>query len=189
MSTTDWLTLTLVLITAFYAWATFRILRANEGVVKVMQEQIDAQVRPYVVIWAGTRIGTTLLILEIQNTGKTSAVDVHLKMDRAFYVNGEKTSQNLAELPAFTQPIKALAPGARLQFILGVGHSLFADGVDESTSPKLFSVQADYCGAARQYSEQQTIDLRPLLYTTAIHDPIADEIKSLRESLEKVLRS
>ena len=188
MTTTDWLTFALVLITAFYAWATFRILRANEGVVGAMREQTEAQLRPYVVVWAGTRIGTTLLILEIQNTGKSPAADVRLGIDKAFHFNGEKNAQNLAALPAFTQPIEALAPGARLQFVLGVGHTLFSDGIDETVSPKVFSVHAEYGFAEKRYNEHHTIDLRPLLHTTAIHDPIADEIKSLRESLEKVLR-
>ena len=187
MTTTDQLTLVLVLITAFYAWATFRILRANEGVVGAMREQIEAQMRPYVVVSAGTRIGTTLLILEIQNTGKSPAVEVRLRIDKAFHINGEKSSQNLAALPAFTQPIEALAPGARLQFVLGVGHTLFSDNIDETISPKVFSVHAEYSFADKCYSEHHTIDLRPLLSTTAIHDPVADEIKSLRESLEKAL--
>lgn len=188
MTTTDWLTLALVLITAFYAWATFRILRANEGVVGAMREQTEAQLRPYVVVWAGTRIGTTLLILEIQNTGKSPAVDVRLGIDKAFYINGEKNSQDLAALPAFTQPIEALAPGVRLQFVLGVGHTLFSDDIDEAVSPKVFCVHAEYGFAEKRYSEHHTVDLRPLLHTTAIHDPVADEIKSLRESLEKALR-
>lgn len=42
------LTALLVVITGFYAWATFRILRANEAVVKVMKDQLEAQGRPYV---------------------------------------------------------------------------------------------------------------------------------------------
>jgi hypothetical protein len=188
MTTTDWLTLSLVLITAFYAWATFRILRANEGVVGAMREQTEAQLRPYVVAWAGTRIGTTLLVLEIQNTGKSPAVDVRLQIDKPFHFNGENGSENLATLPAFTQPIEALAPGARLQFILGVGHTLFSPEIDETISPKVFSVHADYRFSEKRYSEYHTIDLRPLLHTTPIHDPVADEIKSLRESLEKALR-
>lgn len=188
MSTTDWLTFALVVITAFYAWATFRILRANEGVVGAMREQTETQLRPYVAVSVGTRMGTTLLILEIQNTGRSPAVNVQLRLDKAFYFNGEKTSQNLAALPAFTQSIEALSPGAHLQFILGVGHVLFSDAIDDTVSPKVFTVSADYRFAEKHYVEHHTIDLRPLLHTTAIHDPVADEIRALRETLEKVLR-
>ncbi|MEW8505505.1 MAG: hypothetical protein AB2598_02295 [Candidatus Thiodiazotropha sp.] len=44
----DYLTGALVIITGFFAWATFRILRANEKVVEVMHEQAEAVTRPYV---------------------------------------------------------------------------------------------------------------------------------------------
>ncbi len=44
------LTGALVLVTAFYAWATYRILKANERVVEVMHEQAAAIARPYVTI-------------------------------------------------------------------------------------------------------------------------------------------
>ena len=187
MSTTDWLTLSLVLITAFYAWATFRILRANEGVVNAMREQTEAQLRPYVVASAGTRTGTTLLILEIQNTGKSAATALELRINKTFHFNGDINAENLAALPAFTQTIEALAPEARLQFMLGVGHTLFSNSIDEAIAPKVFAVSANYGFASKHYSEQHTIDLRPLLHTTAIHDPVADEIKALRESVEKVM--
>ena len=44
------LTTLLVVITGFYAWATCRILRANEQVVSVMQEQSEAINRPYIAV-------------------------------------------------------------------------------------------------------------------------------------------
>ena len=44
------LTAVLVIITGFYAWATFRILRANEKVVSVMEKQAVAMGRPYVTV-------------------------------------------------------------------------------------------------------------------------------------------
>jgi hypothetical protein len=42
------LTTLLVAITGFYAWATLRILCANEQVISVMQEQSKAINRPYI---------------------------------------------------------------------------------------------------------------------------------------------
>jgi hypothetical protein len=184
MSTADWLTLALVVITAFYAWATFEILRAN----KALEAQTEAQLRPYVIASVSTRIGTTLLLLEIQNAGKSPALDLRLGMNKDFFFNAEKGRDNIAKLPVFTQPIESLSPGARIPFILGVGHAIFADRVDESLCPKVFTISAQYSFAGRRYEERNTIDLRPLLQSTAIHDPIAEEVKNLRESLEKVLK-
>ena len=74
LTATDWLTLALVVVTAFYAWATFRILRANEGVVAAMREQTEALLRPYIVVSASPRVGTTLLCLEVRNTGRSPAM-------------------------------------------------------------------------------------------------------------------
>jgi hypothetical protein len=190
MSTTDWLALALVLITAFYAWATFRILKANESVVGAMRDQTEALLRPYVAICATVRTGTTLVSLEVQNTGRSPAGNLRLEMDRDFYPHAERReNQNIAKLPAFSAPIESLAPGTRLVFILGVGGTIFSTSADESLCPKVFHVQASYAHAGRTYSEDNTIDMRPMLHSVTIHDPVADEIKNLRESLESLLKA
>lgn len=189
ISTTDWLTLALVIITGVYAWATFKILRANEGVLAAMEKQTEAQLRPYVVATVALRIGTTLLLLEIQNSGRSPALDVRLTLDRDFYPHAERREgENIAQLPAFSQPIESLAPGLRMQFILGVGGTIFAAGVDEALCPKVFTVRAQYSYGGRTYLENNTIDLRPMLHSAAIHDAVGEEIKRLRESLEKMLK-
>lgn len=188
MSTTDWLTLALVVITAFYAWATFEILRANKGVVQAMEAQTEAQLRPYVVAHVIVQTGTTLLLLNIQNTGKSPALGLCLRMDKDFFFNGEKNRENMSKLPVFTQPIESLSPGARIPFVLGVGHTIFGAEIDETVCPKVFTITAEYSFAGKAYVERNTIDLRPLLHSTTEHDPIGDEVKKLRESLERLLR-
>jgi len=188
MSTTDWLTLALVAITAFYAWATFEILRANKGVVQAMTDQTEAQLRPYVIAHVTVQLGTALLLLQIENTGKSPALDVHLKMDKDFFFNGEKGRDNISKLSVFTQPIESLSPGARIPFVLGMGHTIFAAEIDDTVCPKVFTITAEYSFGGKRYSERNTIDLRPLLHSTADHDPVGNEVKKLRESLEKLLR-
>jgi hypothetical protein len=120
LSATEWLTGALVLITGLYAWATLRILRANEAVVAAMKEQTEAQLRPYIVVAAAPRIGATLMCLSIENAGRTPAENLRLNMDRNFYQNAQRNDdENIAKLSAFTEPIRSLAPGARIVFILG----------------------------------------------------------------------
>lgn len=186
---TEWLTFVLVIITAFYAWATFRILRANESVVSAMREQTEVQLRPYVIATVAPRIGTTLMVLEIQNTGKSPAVALRLKMDRDFFPHAERNeAENIAKLAAFSEIIDGLAPGARMQFILGIGHKIFGSSVDESLCPKVFSIHATYSNGGHAYSEKNIIDLRPMIHSAALQDPVAEEVKRLREALEKVLK-
>jgi hypothetical protein len=189
LTTIDWLTLALVVITGFYAWATFRMLRVNEGVVAAMREQTEAQLRPNVVISVAPRIGTTLLCLTVKNTGRSPAVNLRMKFDRDFFMHGEKRDErNLAALSAFTNPIESLAPESQLIFILGVGGTIFGSQSDPNVCPTVFSIQATYQHGAREYAEKSTIDIRPMLSSTVEHDPVAEELKRLRESIERVAK-
>ncbi len=189
MTNTDWLTLVLVVITAFYAWATYRILKANQAAVRAMNDQTEAQFRPYVVSAALARTGTPLLLLEIQNSGRSPAEKLRLTMDKDFYRSAEQLAHNnLAKYPAFTDTIECLAPGAKLQFILGMGHTVLGENVSDAVCPKVFAIRANYGFAGRTYTELTTIDLRPLNQSSVIHDPIAEEVEKLRKSLEKLLK-
>ncbi len=186
MSTTDWLTLALVVITALYALATYEILKANKKVVEAMDIQIEAQLRPYLVASICTRPGEAVLLLEIQNTGKSPAQNTRLTIDKDFYFNADASSRNLAKLPIFTQPIESFAPNAKIPFMLGIGHTIFSKDVDDSICPKVFTITAEYSFAGKQYIERNIIDLQPMLFSSTEHDPIAREIKNLRESIEKL---
>jgi hypothetical protein len=188
MSTTDWLTLALVVITALYAWATYEILKANKKVVEAMDLQIEAQLRPYIVASVSTRPGTAVLLLEIQNTGKSPALNTRLTIDKDFYFNADTSSRNLAKLPIFTQPIESFAPSVKIPFMLGIGHTIFSNNIDDSICPKIFTITAEYTFAGKQYKERNTIDLQPLFYSSTEHDPIANEVKNLRESIEKLYK-
>ena len=190
LTNTEWLALLLLLVTTFYAWATFKILKANEAVVNAMQEQTKAQLRPYIVVSVSPRIGTTLLCLEIKNTGRSPATNLRLSIDRDFYMNGEmRIGNNISELPAFTSPIESLAPDTRLIFILGVGGTIFGSANDPSLCPSVFKVSAKYTYNDSIYSEESTLDLRPMLHSSVLHDPVAKELKRFRESLEKILKN
>lgn len=69
----------LVIITGFYGWATFRILKANENVVSIMQEQSEAISRPYITV--STLLGPEgeAIYLKISNTGKTAAKKITVR--------------------------------------------------------------------------------------------------------------
>ena len=134
--TLEVLTGLLVIITAVYAVATFRILRANQQAVEVMREQADALSRPYVAIAPFTAPRSHLFRLRIANTGKTAAKSLRLTIDRDFYQYGE--SRNLAAMSAFTEPIDSFPPGAELIFGLEQGQKLFAEEVDEKVTPTRF---------------------------------------------------
>ncbi len=82
----EFLTAALVFITAFYAYLTHRIAKANRQVVQVMREQSEALTRPYVTVAAVAQPGSPALYLRISNTGKTAAEQLRLELDRDFYM-------------------------------------------------------------------------------------------------------
>lgn len=111
---TELLTGALVVITTFYAWATYKILRANENVVEAMREQALAALRPYVVVAPMLEVDNPVFYLRFSNTGKTAAENLRLSIDKSFFKFGEKTqNRDLATFTAFNQPIARSHPARR----------------------------------------------------------------------------
>ncbi len=187
MTNTDWLTLALVVITAFYAYATFKILRANEAMVSAMRDQQNAAMRPYVLVSTSVRTGTQLLYLSIKNVGKTAALDLTLSLDKNFYQLGEKREErNVAKSAAFTRSIDSLPPDGQLLFLLGNGPTLYGGGNNDELSPLVFQVTAKYRSGTDTISEQSTVDLRPYINTDVPHDPVVEELEKLRKEFAKL---
>ncbi len=187
MTNTDWFTLTLVLITAFYAYATFKILRANEAMVLAMRDQQNAAMRPYILISTNIRMGTQLFYLSIKNVGKTAALDLELSMDKDFYQLGEKREErNIAVSTAFSQTIDSLPPDGQLLFLLGNGSSLYSETNRDELSPLLFTVKAKYRSITDSYTETSIVDLHPYVNTDIPHDPVVEELGKLRQEINKL---
>lgn len=181
------LTAALVIITAFYAWATYRILRANEKVVEAMQEQAVAVSRPYVVIAPVLEVDNPIFYLRISNTGRTAAQNLRLTMDKSFFKFGEKgESRNLASFTAFTQPIDSFPPGSEVTFSLAQGFKVFAGDSESPGMPHTFSIAASYEFAGRRVEEVNRIDLRPYLGADVPQDAYIRKLKEISESLKKI---
>ena len=190
MTNTDWLTLALVVITAFYAWATLKILCANEAMVSTMRYQQNAAMRPYILVSTSVRTGTQLLYLSIKNVGKTAALGLKLSLDKSFYQLGEKREErNIANSAAFSRVIDSLPPDGQLLFLLGNGPTLYSSSNTEELSPLLFQVTAKYMSGSNSISETSTVDLRPYINTDVPHDPIVEELGKLREEFVTLSKS
>ncbi len=190
MTNTDWLTLALVLITAFYAWATLQILRANQAMVSTMREQQNAAMRPYILISTSVRTGTQLLYLSIKNVGKTAALNLKLSLDKSFYQLGEKREErNIANSAAFSRVIDSLPPDGQLLFLLGNGPTLYGGSNTEELSPLQFQVTANYMAGSESISETSIVDLRPYINTEVPYDPIVEELGKLREEFKKLSKA
>lgn len=189
MTTIEWLTLALVAITAFYAYATHKILQANEAMVEAMRGQQDAAMRPYILVSSRVRTGTNLLYLSIKNVGKTAALDLRLSLDKDFVQLGKENGRSIGRSAAFTQKIDSLPPEGQFLYLLGTAPSLYGGSRDESRTPLVFSVTAAYAGPSSKFHETSVVDLRPYINTDIPTDPIAEKLESLNESLGKVVNA
>lgn len=183
----EFLTSLLVIITAFYAWATYRILKANERVVEAMREQSEATYRPYVTVTLRLEPDNPIFYLRIANLGKTAATDLRLTIDRSFFKFGDRSERkDLASLAAFNQPIDSLPPESEIVFGLAQSFVVFADGADPTTCPTNFTVSAAYKFGAKEVKERHIIDLRPYLGADIPQDPIIRKLKSINDTLGKI---
>lgn len=184
---TDVLTLCLVVVTGIYTFVTYKILRANKAMATAMQDQQDAALRPYVLVSTYVQASSYFVYLNIENIGKTAALNLKLTIDKNFYLCKERSEdRNLANTQAFIQPIDCFPPNTKLLFALGTGPSLLWDGNDENICPLFFKITASYEYGHRRTSETSIIDLRIYKSTVFPRDPIVDELQKLRESLDKV---
>jgi hypothetical protein len=181
------LTSLLVVITGVYAWVTFGILKANQRTVEAMQAQAEAATRPYITINVFSVPNNQLFYLKIANTGKTGADNVRFSLDREFYQYGE-TTRPMRQYSIFQQPIEHLSPGSELILGLAPGAVVLGDSADESITPTVFSITASYSYANKTVTETTAIDLRPYKQSMAPPSTVANELKKIREQLEKIAK-
>ncbi len=180
------LTFVLVVITGFYAWATFQILKANKDVVAIMSEQNEAISRPYVSISANQQPDINIFVLRIVNTGKTPAKKLRLSFDKDYFKYAEKNDEsNLSKFVAFQEEIESFPPSAEMHFDLAQGFKIFGTEEEKQNSSALFTITAKYSYGNKTVTEKNTIDLRPYFMSNCPDDPYVYQIKRLRESLEK----
>ena len=180
------LTAALVAITGFYAWVTFRIMKANEEIVSATRDQIEAMTRPYVNVGLLTVPNSHLFYLRLANSGKTGARNLRLALDRDFFQYGRKDGTNLREVVAFREPIQQLSPGSEIVFGLAMGPQLVGEHLNAALTPPVFSISATYSYGEKTITEETTIDVRP--YRDSMRPPsaVATELQGVREQLEKI---
>jgi hypothetical protein len=187
MTHTDWLIVALGAMATFFAWATFRMVRANQALVSSMHQQQYAAMRPYILVSAIVRPGTQMLYLSIKNVGKTAALDLELSLDRDVYQLGKKGAEyNVTSNAVFSRIIDCLPPEGQLLLPLGSSNGLHNSTDNDAYWPLLFEVKADYSSNLGPHCEITTVDLWPFIHTTAQPDPISDELQKLRQVVLKI---
>ncbi len=184
---TEALTAVLVIVTIVYAFSTYRIQKANESLVALIQRQGEETLRPYVTSTIFLLPHNPIFYLRISNTGRSSAADLRLGIDRSFVQFGEAgPDRDIAAYRAFREPIDSLPPGGELVFPLAQDFVVFGEAADASRTPPTFTISATYSFAGKTYSELTRLDLRPYLMTSLPIDPRLSELEKLREAAEGI---
>lgn len=184
------LTFALVLVTLSYVVVTYRILKANQRLVTVMQEQLEASLRPYIVISTFITPGNPMISLKISNTGRMTAENLELRWDRDFYQYGRQEDKcNLRKAYAFQNVIETFVPGAELLFYLGMGFQIFADNTDPKLTPSEFTITATYSYSGTKVSEKTTIDLEAYRKTSLPPEhALVSQLKEIARALGTISR-
>jgi len=183
----EYLTAVLVLITALYAYLTYRMAKASEASVLAIRDQSEAMLRPYITVTPFIRPHTQLLYLCVKNSGRMGAQNLHLTMDRDFFQLGEqdRSDRNIRIMNAFSVPIDSFPPGAELIFALGQGCVIFSKNAQPDVSPTKFTITAVYEFLGKKVEEVNRIDLRPYISTEGELNPIVEELERIRKVIEK----
>ncbi len=185
--TIEILTGILAFITAIYAYLTYRMAVASEASVKAITAQSEAMSRPYVTVAPFVRPHTDILYLRIQNSGRTSAENVSLCLDKDFFQFGEtnRPDRNLRKIVAFSEPMDSMPPGFELLFALAQGPSLFGANAKPEAVPTQFAITATYGFSGKRVEEVTRIDLRPYIGSEGEREPIVEELERIRNVLQK----
>lgn len=183
-----WATVILVVVTSFYAWATYQILIANKKLVSAMDQQTDAFYRPYITARAEIKSSAKLFQLVVENTGKLAAQKLSLELDRDFYSFGKKEEMwNIRNLNAFHRVIESFPPGAKLRFDLAQSPSIFGEGSDAKLTPAVFNIKAKFSYLGKSVEETIAIDMQPFFWVVLDPpDPLISELERIRQAVEKL---
>lgn len=161
-----------------YTIVTFNILR-------VTRQQVRELTRPFIEISPHIRTGTQLLTLSIRNTGNRSAHKLRLKLDRDFFAFGrDRQDSNLRSYSAFTREIATFPPRAEMQFHLGIGSTILAEGTG---TPTVFTVSAEYSFDQSTFNESTTVDLEPYRNAAVPIEGFAEELARLRSAIDNLV--
>lgn len=181
------LTFILIVVTAFYAFFTFRILQANQKATRVMEAQLEASTRPYIAIKTFTVHESQMILLSISNTGKSAAEELKFQIDKDFYRYGRSEEGfNLRELNLFKNIIGHFQPETKLVYNLVDAVEFFGEQNNIAKTPLQFTITAEYKYLGKNFTEKTVVDLNQHRDVAMNYDPFIGNLKKIADSIEKI---
>ncbi|WP_375285902.1 hypothetical protein [Sphingomonas sp.] len=170
-----------LLITALYAWLTYRLAKAAEA-------QVWEASRARVVASVGTNQGGQLFLLEIENLGSSPAENLYVKIDKPLH---QQLGRDLpvTDAPFFKNGVRSFPSGKPLKFALGVSFRWLDDKTDRDLHPVTFDVTVTYRTFGRQISDVFQIDMENQYSLSAVDKDYLEEFgRTFPDKFERSLR-
>lgn len=152
---------------------------------KQIELQTTTMLRPVIGFRLIIRHGT-IISLVLENTGKSTATKIELKLDRDFFQFAENSEKNnLRNFSAFNKEIKSMASNDTITFDLAQGFNFGVEENNKILTPHEFTIKMKYCFGDILYEEIQHIDIKPYMSSLAVHEPL-EHLESISKSLKKI---
>jgi hypothetical protein len=160
MSSTEWLTFGLLVVTAVYAGLTYWLAQTTA-------KQVWENHRAQIVAALTLHQGGNIMHLVVKNVGQGTTRNCKLSVDQD--VHSTITDDTVAGTVAFNRPIHALPASSAWHFALGQPH-VWLSSQDRAKFPMLFTITTEYETGGQLVKECHDIDIEALLYGPAIRD-------------------
>lgn len=174
----------LVLVTAIYAYLTYRMVKATEVTTELMKRQSDSMSRPYVTLSLVKPSNNPFILLRIENTGLSVARDMTLTLGPEYdEIKDIKGPKELKDAYLFKNTITSFPPHSPVVYVLGFGASYMAD--DETRPQKQFSITARYSFSDQIVNETTWLDVNQYDSTTLDTDPVVSALQKIKDEIAK----
>jgi hypothetical protein len=170
---------------AVFAWFGLRIVKDAGRALADIRDSLEEDRKPHVAVAVNVE-ELPLFHLRIANDGHMPARDLRLTISRGFFSFGDP-EQNLAQSASFNQEIGLFPPGAELFFPLAETSTIFGAAADGMATPSRFWVTVSYRHGDEIVEEATEIDLDAYRDAVARPNPLATEMRKIRELLAAIL--
>lgn len=178
------LTAALVIITAIYAFLTWKIARSNDRMVKHLEHVYQESHRPIVLAYLTFR-QATVVRLTVKNFGASPAYELQLSMDRDFYQFNQ--DQNVRSFELFSRPFSIFPPNYQVDLDLAQGFNFDKMDGDLNRTPSEFNVNLKYRSDSETYESDVPIDLKTF-FQMHIEKTSSERLEEIGKGIEKLAK-
>lgn len=174
--------LLLAMLTTVYVFLTFKISKSNSNLIKIMKEENERSMRPYIHISLDEK-PDIMVFLKIKNVGRSAATGVIFEIEEDLKLYG--TLDKIKDIPIFKEGIIFFPPEAEYYINIGRFGQFFNKNDKPSEFPNVVKIKCKYYYQDKSFKEESIIDIKSHYGTTFTSNSIAKEISELRSNIGK----